>query len=156
MHGEESPMTTTALSQHTGVTVQFIEQILKTLKRGGLTRSSRGASGGHMLARTPEEITLGEIVRLMEGGIQLTVCCSGDANVCARRASCLTRSAWVRASQALERSLEETTLATLMEGEQPLSPHDEAVCRPADGDGASARRSSVRRPARPVSPAELY
>ncbi|BFR48290.1 Rrf2 family transcriptional regulator [Nitratidesulfovibrio sp. HK-II] len=156
MHGEDAPMTTTALSQHTGVTVQFIEQILKTLKRGGLTRSSRGASGGHMLARTPEDITLGEIVRLMEGGIQLTVCCSGDANACARRASCLTRSAWVRASQALERSLEETTLATLMEGEQPLSPHDEAVCRTADGDTAGARRSAARRPARATNPAELY
>lgn len=149
-------MTTTVLSRHTGVTVQFIEQILKTLKRGGLTRSSRGASGGHMLARTPESITLGEIVRLMEGGIQLTVCCSGDVDVCDRRASCLTRSAWVRASQALERSLEETSLITLMEGERPLTPHDEAVCRTVDADAASSTRSAAPRPLRRASPAELY
>lgn len=146
-------MTTTALSQHTGVTVQFIEQILKTLKRGGLTRSSRGAAGGHMLARAPEDISLGGIVRLMEGGIQLTVCCSRDSDACARRAFCLTRSAWVRASQALERALEETTLATLMEGDQNLEIHDEVFCRSA-GNGAA--QSVMPNASAAPGTAELY
>lgn len=130
MHGTDGPLTTTALSEHTGVTVQFIEQILKSLKRGGLTRSARGAAGGHTLARSPEDITLGDIVRLMEGGIQLTVCCAGEPNSCSRRSNCLTRSAWIKASKALEQSLQETTLATLMQG---AVTHDESACRSAVG-----------------------
>ncbi len=126
MHGEGAPMTTTSLSERTGVTVQFIEQILKTLKRGGLTRSTRGAAGGHTLARKPDDISLGDIVRLMEGGIQLTVCCTGEPNACSRKSDCLTRSAWIKASQALESALDDTSLTALMSGEVT---HDERACR---------------------------
>lgn len=119
-HEEASPMSAATLSQYTGVSVQFVEQILKPLKQSGLTASTRGAAGGHRLARLPDKITLGEVVRLMEGGILLTVCCGDKANECPRQDGCLTRRAWLKVSRSLERELDAITLADLL--------HDEQVC----------------------------
>lgn len=117
-------MSAAILSQHTGVSVQFVEQILKPLKQHGLTKSVRGAAGGHRLARPAEDITLGEVVRLMEGGIHLTVCCGEKANNCPRKDGCMTRRAWVQVSTSLERELDSITLAGLVHGDQ-VCPEDE-------------------------------
>lgn len=116
-----APMSAATLSQHTGVSVQFVEQILKPLKQSGLTRSIRGAAGGHCLAKASEDVSLGEVVRLMEGGIMLTVCCGEKANDCPRKDGCLTRRAWVKVSRMLERELDSISLAMLLE-------HGGAVC----------------------------
>ena len=112
------PMSAALLSQHTGVSVQFVEQILKPLKQKGLTKSVRGAAGGHRLAKKPEDITLGEVVHLMEGGIQLTVCCGEKSGDCPRKDGCLTRKAWLQVSRSLERELDSITLASLLHGDQ--------------------------------------
>lgn len=117
-HKSPTPMSAATLSLHTGVSVQFVEQILKPLKQSGLTRSVRGAAGGHRLARPAEDITLGEVVRLLEGGIQLTVCCGEKANECPRREGCLTRRAWMQVSNSLERELDSITLAHLLHSDQ--------------------------------------
>ena len=113
---EGKPMSAAVLSQHTGVSAQFVEQILKPLKQKGLTTSVRGASGGHKLARPASTITLGEVVRLMEGGIRLSVCCGERADECPRKEICLIRGAWVNVSQTLEQELDSISLATLLVG----------------------------------------
>ncbi|MDL2266557.1 Rrf2 family transcriptional regulator [Desulfovibrio sp. OttesenSCG-928-G15] len=113
-HKGAAPMSAATLSQHTGVSVQFVEQILKPLKQSGFTRSVRGAAGGHRLARPAEDITLGEVVRLMEGGITLTVCCGENANDCPRKDGCVTRKAWLKVSKTLESELDSITLSTLL------------------------------------------
>lgn len=122
-HRSSSPISAATLSQYTGVSVQFVEQILKPLKQSGLTKSVRGAAGGHRLARPAEDITLGEVVRLMEGGILLTVCCGEKANDCPRKDGCLTRRAWLQVSRSLEKELDSISIATLLHGEQ-VCPED--------------------------------
>lgn len=109
----DSPQRTTILSESTGITVQFIEQILRPLKKAGLIVSVRGAAGGHILNQDPSTITVGEIVRIMEGGISLTDCVTDDG-LCNRSPICLTRKVWQRASRVLEEELDSITLADLM------------------------------------------
>ncbi len=108
------PMPAGRLSERTGVSVQFIEQILKDLKQAGLTHSVRGSTGGHILARPAHEITLGHIVRLMEGGISLTVCSAKEETTCERKDHCLTRAAWVKVSRALEKELDAINIRDLL------------------------------------------
>ena len=117
-HNDRSPLSAAFLSQHTGVSVQFVEQILKPLKQNGLTKSVRGAAGGHRLAKAADDITLGEVIRLMEGGIVLTVCCGEKANDCPRKDGCLTRQAWMQVSRTLEQELDSITLSKLLHGGQ--------------------------------------
>ncbi|MBC16259.1 MAG: hypothetical protein CL942_04315 [Desulfovibrio sp.] len=110
----DAPVRTVTLSEITGVTVQFIEQIIRPLKKAGLVTSVRGAAGGYYLARPPERITLHDIVRHTEGSINIAECLDCEES-CNKIDSCQTRSAWERVSRAIEQELESMTLAELME-----------------------------------------
>lgn len=110
----DMPQCTTVLSESTGISAQFIEQIIRPLKKEGLITSVRGAAGGHILDKDPAEITVGDVVRIMEGGIRLTDCINDDG-LCERTPVCRTRQVWQRASKVLEEELDSITLADLME-----------------------------------------
>lgn len=103
------------IAERTGITVPFIEQIMKPLKQAGLIISKRGAAGGHQLKRTAEEITLGEIVRIMESTNKLAACLS-TPELCERSNTCLTRNAWHRATEAMFKELDTISLAELSRG----------------------------------------
>lgn len=111
---ESGPVTASLLSRQTGVSTQFIEQILRPLRQAGITSSVRGALGGHVLVRPPETISIGDIVRIMEGGIQLTVCNAAGPTSCKRYDSCLTRGAWLRLSRAFELEMNNISLLDLL------------------------------------------
>lgn len=110
----QGPVRASILAANTGISVQFIEQILRPLKKAGFIRSMRGATGGHLLRRDPETITLGDVVRTMEGPVAITRCCTGPAT-CDRADDCRTRSAWAQVSRVLERELDAITLADLLD-----------------------------------------
>lgn len=129
LNADRAPLNTSRLSEHTGISVKFIEQIIKPLKQAGLVRSVRGAAGGHILVGDPDEITLGQVVRIMEGGINLTHCCD-DPSECARAGECRTREAWVNISRILERELDAITLTNLLDGPPGSCPN---LCN-EDGD----------------------
>lgn len=148
-HKETSPMSAATLSRHTGVSVQFVEQILKPLKQSGLTSSTRGAAGGHRLARAATEITLGEVVRLMEGGILLTVCCGEKANECPRRGGCLTRRAWLQVSKSLEQELDSITLSALLHGDHVCPEGQSRIEKRKAQTKKAATKAEVKPPRNP-------
>ena len=116
-HGTETPLKTTVLSESSGVTVQFIEQILRPLKKAGLINSMRGASGGHMLAKSPASVSVGDVIRIMEGHVGLTACCDQElAEDCPRKEFCTTRTVWLKASQVLEKELDSISLQDIIDG----------------------------------------
>ena len=90
LHNEGVPHRVNDISERTGITVPFIEQIIKPLKHAGMVTSKRGAAGGHQLGRSPENITLGDIVRIMEGSVELSACLSAP-ELCERTAVCAAR-----------------------------------------------------------------
>jgi len=118
MNDDDAPVRTTAISERTGITVQFIEQILKPLRQAELVTSKRGAMGGYTLNRKVEDISLGEIIRVMEGPLTLTDCCD-DADLCNRSGSCVTRDAWRRVSAVLANSLDSIKLSDVIDGIPP-------------------------------------
>lgn len=119
LHDHETPVRTAIIAERTGITVQFIEQILKPLKQARLVYSKRGAMGGYGLNRSPEEISLGEILRTMEGPLSLTDCCE-DEGRCSRSDDCMTRNAWRKVSAVLADSLDALKLSDVINGVSPL------------------------------------
>lgn len=113
--GDSVPQRVVDIAERTGVTVPFIEQIIKPLKHAGLVLSKRGAAGGHQLGRPTDAISLGDIVRIMEGTAELSVCLSAPES-CAKSDQCPTRAAWKRATDAMLRELDTITLTDLMAG----------------------------------------
>lgn len=150
---DDTPTSAARLSELTSVPVPFVEQILKPLKRHGLTASTRGASGGHVLALPAEEITLGMVVQLMEGGVMLAPCCGRKPLDCPRKSVCLIRETWQNLSLRTERELEAITLKSLLLwdiGMGSLCPGTSGElscpgsgCAPRPSNGARARGRSI-------------
>lgn len=74
--------------------VKFLEQIYSGLKTHGIIESRRGSSGGYLLARKPEKITVGEIIRLIEGPTEPISCIKQDYTGCDEMYTCVFRSIW--------------------------------------------------------------
>lgn len=95
------------------ISVKYLEQLIRPLKQADLVTSTRGPKGGHMLAKKPEEITLGEITRLFEGTTELVNCIS-DPEKCSMIDDCTVRAAWEKAGKALYDELDSITIADLL------------------------------------------
>ncbi len=85
------------------------------LKRAKLLSSVRGSKGGHLLAQKPEDITLGQIVRLLEPQAD-PVECIGHPNKCPMSDECQTRGAWREATEVFFEKLDSITIAELADG----------------------------------------
>jgi len=95
------------------ISLKYLEQIIRPLKEADYIKSFRGAKGGHMLSKPPEEITVGEIVAVLEGGDTL-IHCDKDPEDCERVGSCLTRYLWREAAAAMFQRLSAITFADLI------------------------------------------
>jgi Rrf2 family protein len=112
-HYNDGPIHLMKIAQRQGISVKYLEQIIIPLKKAQYVKSVRGPKGGHVLAKPPEEITVGEIVALLEESASL-VECSNNATVCERSEICPTRLVWREAAQAMFEKLESITLADLL------------------------------------------
>ena len=111
-HFDQGPVQMGAISKRQDISVKYLEQVIRPLKGAQLISSVRGPKGGHMLARRPEEITLGQIVRLFEVQSELVECISHPKR-CPMSDHCRVRLAWEEATQALYEKLDTTTIADL-------------------------------------------
>lgn len=93
---------------------KFLEQILLTLVRGGLVKSKRGAGGGFTLARRPEEITVGDVVRLIEGPIEPIECVNDGYKGCADVKDCILRNVWKEVAGAISIVVDTLTFKELV------------------------------------------
>jgi Rrf2 family iron-sulfur cluster assembly transcriptional regulator len=95
------------------VSIKYLEQIIRPLKKAGLVQSYRGAKGGHMLSNPPGQVTVGEVVALLEGG-DTFVHCDQEPEGCNRVDSCVTRYIWMEAAKAMYERLAAITFADLL------------------------------------------
>ena len=95
------------------ISLKYLEQIIRPLKKADYVRSFRGAKAGHILNKPPDKITVAEIVALLEGGDTL-IQCDRDPETCDRKDSCLTRYLWIEAANAMYKRLAEITFADVM------------------------------------------
>lgn len=101
------------LAKATSLPMAMVGKILKAFTRGGVLVSQRGAKGGYALARTPEQISVADIVVALEGPIALTECLSQQAPSCVIQVLCPTRDHWKRINHAVRDVLERVTLAEM-------------------------------------------
>ena len=103
----------TEISQAEGLDakIQYLEQLVKCLREQRLVESTRGAHGGYRLARPPEQVRMGEIVRALEGQIAPMICATeGDmAVICDRLDGCSTKVLWGRVRDAISNALDSMT-----------------------------------------------
>ncbi len=112
-HYNQGPVQLGDIARRQEISVKYLEQIIIPLKKAHYVESVRGPKGGHALTRPPEQITVGEIVALLEDGVSL-VECTEHSEVCERSPSCPTRLVWKEAARAMFDKLYTVTLADLL------------------------------------------
>jgi Rrf2 family protein len=97
----------------------YLYQLLITMRKAGLIRSRRGPQGGHMLARSPERISLAETVIALEGPVAPVSCVQDDiVQDCPFGERCAVRDVWVRIAEATRHILDTTSIADLVQSER--------------------------------------
>lgn len=98
-----------------GISDKYLEQIVTLLLRAGYVRSIRGAQGGYMLTRPPEEYTVGMILRQTEGSLSPVSCLDDEINQCERAGLCASLTVWKQLKDAVDQVVDHVTLADLIE-----------------------------------------
>ena len=111
----ERPVSLNELAESESISLSYLEQLFAELRKAGLVSAVRGAYGGYRLAKQPEEITVGDVVRPLEP-VSLTSCTDPGASrdCCTRRPDCATRVFWQSVNARLAEALDSTTLADLV------------------------------------------
>jgi Rrf2 family protein len=110
----QGPVHLKEIAQKQQISIKYLEQLIASLKAAGIVKSVRGAKGGDLLSRPPEEIGLSEIFLVLEGSLA-PVECVDDAEVCERADFCATREVWKQIKECLDKVLGPLTLKDLVE-----------------------------------------
>lgn len=120
-----APVSVSALAREMAVSADYLMQLFVKLRRAGLIKSIRGPRGGFVLSRAPAKVTVGDIVRAVEGPIGVAPCvapesCYGGRErrrskaLCPKRDSCAARIVWQQLSAEIEDSLDNTDLRQVL------------------------------------------
>jgi len=116
-NAKTGPVPLSDVSKRQNISLKYLEQLTIKLKKAGLVKSQRGPFGGHMLAKAPNKITVGDIVRTLEESTAITDCAERDVQlcgVCNLAGDCLSRWVWIEASKAMFDRLDKITIGSLI------------------------------------------
>lgn len=102
------------LAEATEMSEAYLEQLFSLLKKSGLVTSVRGANGGYTLSKPPEQISVGEIVRTLEGELEIVDCINGE---CSNKCTCSSHKVWQIMYNAINDALDAITLESVIRGD---------------------------------------
>ncbi|NLY73827.1 MAG: Rrf2 family transcriptional regulator [Firmicutes bacterium] len=125
LHVSEGPMALRVIAERQGISESYLEQVFTSLRKSGLVRASRGAQGGYELNRQPDQVTVGEILRALEGQL-VPVYCVGESEgaSCDREQYCITRSFWEELRDKINEFLDGITLKDLADRAKATLPEE--------------------------------
>ena len=112
VHYGTEPISIKSISERQGISEYYLEQLFAPLRRAGLIKSVRGAQGGYILNRTPIEITVLEIMDVLEGPVEISECL--DNEECNKFESCATRVLWKKIQMSINSVMEKVTLQEML------------------------------------------
>lgn len=113
-HGCQSPQPIKAIAERQNVPEAYLEQLIAVLRKEGLVNSVRGAQGGYLLARAPAEITVGQVLRALEGDLAV-VDCLVEEDVCSKAGGCPTRVVWKKLRDGLNEIVDGINLQDMLD-----------------------------------------
>ena len=113
---DERLLSISEIARNENLPLAYLEQLVGELRRAGLVEGTRGVRGGYRLSRGPENITVGDVYRILEGEVAPVDCTAEDylPGACARDSVCMSRSIWERVQAAILGVLDSTTLDDLL------------------------------------------
>lgn len=112
---EKEPVSITSIAQRQGISERYLEQLMSKLKKAGLIKSIRGAGGGYVLDKDAADISVGDVLRALEGSLE-PVECSGlnPEEGCQASGECVTKYVWQRINDSINNTVDEIKLDQLV------------------------------------------
>nr|WP_284707737.1 Rrf2 family transcriptional regulator [Sporomusa sphaeroides] len=121
LHYGQGAISLKSVAQRQGISEHYLEQLMGTLRKAGYVKSVRGAQGGYALTKDPAEISVGDVIRTMEGPIAPVDCLLADdasRTFCERVDICVTRGVWAKVRDSITSVIDSITLADLCNEEK--------------------------------------
>ena len=123
LHYGEGPQALKNVAERQGISESYLEQLASILRKGGYVVSVRGAQGGYVLSKNPENISVGDIIRLLEGPIAPVDCVLSDVEskqneYCTKAGNCVTRGVWAKVRDSITNVVDSISLADLCRDEK--------------------------------------
>ena len=115
LYSEEEAVSLQRIAGRQNISVSYLEQLVRKLKKEGLVTSVRGAQGGYKLAKPAQEISVGEVLRALEGSINAVSCGEGENVHCQGEDLCVTRYVWQRINASIQETVDSIMLDQLVE-----------------------------------------
>lgn len=116
LNSENEMVSLQSIAARQNISVSYLEQLMALLKKAGLVTSSRGATGGYRLGRCPEDISVGDILRVLEGGLEAAPCAGNEEDGNCRDADlCVARYVWKRINDSITEAVDSLMLSELIE-----------------------------------------
>ena len=108
INAKTDPVRLSEISKRQSISLKYLEKLIRELKKAGYVKSMRGPYGGYMLAKPLAEISVGDIVRVLEGSDSITDCTENDdvCGSCTRAGDCLTQYIWAETGKAMFEKLD--------------------------------------------------
>ncbi len=118
VHFGDGPISLTCIAERQAISVNYLEQLITPLRKAELVKSVRGAQGGYMLAKAPEEITVGEILTTLEGPLAPTDCVivdDDDDDACDHSHFCVTKVIYEKIYESIQTVVNAITLKHMLD-----------------------------------------
>lgn len=114
-YSEQEAVSISSIAQRQNISESYLEQLVAKLKKAGLVKSIRGAQGGYKLARPAASISVGDILRALEGNLEAVECTAHTQEGCDGSDLCVTKYVWQRINESIARTVDEMMLDQLVE-----------------------------------------
>ena len=117
LNARTSPIGLSEIAKRQNISLKYLEKLIRKLKEAGFVKSKRGPYGGYMLAMPMADISVGDVVRVLEGSDAITDCTESDdtCGTCTRAGRCLTQYIWEETSKAMFQKLDSFKIDKLLE-----------------------------------------
>lgn len=118
LHYGEGPIPLNTIAKKQGLSENYLEQLFSVLRKEGLLQSVRGAQGGYMLAKHPQQITVGHILRTLEGSMAPVDCVEDDSKKCENEEDCVTRFVYAQINESISNVIDSISLQDMIDNQK--------------------------------------
>jgi Rrf2 family protein len=116
LYSENETVSIQSIATRQNISVGYLEQLMALMKKAGLVKSTRGACGGYRLGRPAGEISVGDILRVLEGGLEAVDCPGNDdGGDCQKADFCVAKHVWKRINDSIMSAVDSVMLSELIE-----------------------------------------
>ena len=147
-YSEEEPVSINNISIRQDISERYLEQLVALLKKAGLVKSIRGATGGYVLAKRAEEISVGDVLRALEGSLEPVKCAAFYSDEgCMASDGCVTKYVWQKINDSINKTVDEIMLDELVRESKMINPEGDCEnprCSDnQDGAGGSGGNAAI-------------